>query len=118
MTTKHETITVSGLVGAVKVEDVRESLDTALREADLRADNHPWHSKEDCRAHNEGLSCCLDPDHKDYDSLLDYLADRIVRGLPKRCDGRRDYYVDDGDGHHDHMHCDDCGEDHDDRSGA
>ena len=33
----------------------------------------------------------------------------------KRCAGRGDYHVDDGDGHLDHMHCDTCGEDHEDR---
>lgn len=64
-----------------KLGDIRKAIDTALREADQRVDHHPWHSKEDYRAHNEGLICCLDPDHKDYSSLLDYLAERIAREL-------------------------------------
>jgi hypothetical protein len=136
----------------MNVEDVRKALDAALREADQSVDHHPWHSREDCRAHNEGLSCCLDPSHRDYDLLLTYLAERIakhahtskpservcgrcgiaewVHGGPftagnqrfdpcgefqEKCAGRGDYYVDDGDGHQDHMHCDLCGEDHEDR---
>ena len=67
----------------MKFEDVRKTIDAALREADSNVDCHPWHSKEDCRAHNEGLACCLDPDHKDYESLLDYLTERLVRELSR-----------------------------------
>ena len=66
----------------MKAEDVRKALDAALREVDPTADRHPW-SAVDCASHNEGLSCCLDPRHPGYGSLLDYLAERLARELPK-----------------------------------
>lgn len=70
----------------MKVDDVRKAIDAALREVN-KGDNHlfdtdhPWGATVGCAAHAEWLSCCLDPEHEDYESLLDYLAERVAREL-------------------------------------
>lgn len=73
-------------------EFVRAALDKALREADTDClaageEDHPWRGGYDpdevrvldCAAHNESLSCCLDPSHPAYTKMLDYLAERVAR---------------------------------------
>jgi len=72
----------------MNVADVRAALDAALREAATEADprdtenGHAWGEWSDCASQNEGLYCCLDPSHRNFDRMLDYLADRIARRLP------------------------------------
>lgn len=71
---------------------IRKTIDMALRESDKGrpysdgwSEDHLWRGSSGssgyCTAHNEGLYCCLDPDHEAYDKLLDYLTERFVRAL-------------------------------------
>lgn len=80
--------TACAVEGAISVSRVRKALDGILREADVGHEEHPWRQSLDtsyggtsCNAHNECFDCCLDPDHKDYDKLLDYLSERVARAL-------------------------------------
>lgn len=65
-------------------DEVRDALDKALREAEAEdpRDGHVWGDSLDCRSHNEGLHCCLDSGHDNYDRMVDDLAARIAKRLP------------------------------------
>jgi hypothetical protein len=56
--------------------------DAALIEARVQA----WPSYDasheiDCRAHDESLNCCIDHEHKKYDAMLDFIAERVKERL-------------------------------------
>lgn len=61
---------------------LRGAIDASLRElaAEDVGTGHAW-GGHDCAAANEGLSCCLDPGHKNYARMLDDLSARIARHL-------------------------------------
>lgn len=85
------------------VVTLREALDAALREWVKQGEDaqKAWQdalklgkessdaawpaysaSHEDaCRAHDEGLNCCLDHDHDKYESMLDFIAERVTQEL-------------------------------------
>jgi hypothetical protein len=73
----------------LRPDAIRKALDEALREADgdRNEEDHPWRKPDPdgnsdwCVSHHEGQHCCLDPDHGDYNKLLDYLTNRVARAL-------------------------------------
>lgn len=61
------------------VARVRAALDVALNESYRDSRNsHTWAGTSDCASHNEGLACCLDPNHDRYGAMLDELAGRVA----------------------------------------
>ena len=70
------------------VTKVRAALDVALNESYRDSRNsHTWAGTSSCASHNEGLACCLDPNHDKYGAMLDELAGRVAdllrNGHPK-----------------------------------
>lgn len=69
------------------VAEIRAALDAVLREIDgeqqsVRMNSHGWSTGEfNCTAHDEGSACCIDPGHRDYNLMLDSLAQRLARRL-------------------------------------
>lgn len=78
------------------INSVRVVLGAALRELDEETrgnvpatgsipafgGSHVWGGRFDCASHNEGLSCCLDPRHENFDEMLAALAARVAARLP------------------------------------
>lgn len=80
---------------------LRETLDAALREwiKQGEAAQKTWENsiklgkeqsdaawpaysashESECRAHDEGLNCCLDHEHERYESMLDFVTERVMR---------------------------------------
>ena len=61
---------------------IRAALDVALSDTYRDSRNsHTWSGTSDCASHNEGLACCLDPNHDRYEAMLDELAGRMAVAL-------------------------------------
>ncbi len=58
---------------------LRAALDVALSDSYRDSRNsHTWAGTSDCASHNEGLACCIDPNHDRYEAMLDELAGRMA----------------------------------------
>lgn len=61
---------------------LRAALDVALSDSYRDARNsHTWAGTSDCASHNEGLACCIDPNHDRYEAMLDELAGRMSEAM-------------------------------------
>jgi len=77
----------------VKATLVRAALDETLRSfrdasKAQQPSSHPWLAVtsggySDCNAHNEGLFCCLDPEHEAYEEMLTTISVRLAIALEK-----------------------------------
>jgi len=61
---------------------LRERLDAAIREWATREEHAgtvlgAGMDSDSCAAHREGLNCCLDVEHENYESMLDFLVQRL-----------------------------------------